>query len=90
MGSSIKDFMGRIINKHNIRQLRSDRNYWIQDCRKADKKIKHCPRCNKCWETYKEQRGINNKSRKRKVYLNMYKDFPAYGKEKAICPMCQN
>ena len=50
---------------------------------KADKEIKYCVSCFKCWE--KKCRPNSSK-----IKYNWYEDFPVYGKEKQICPKCQN
>mgnify|MGYP003624475696 CR=1 FL=1 len=49
---------------------------------KIDDLIKKCVSCNCCWEK------AFNTSASGDNYYNYYKDFPAYGKEKEICPKC--
>tara|TARA_R100000664_G_C2710739_1_gene107666 strand:- start:410 stop:646 length:237 start_codon:yes stop_codon:yes gene_type:complete len=52
----------------------------IQDARIADKRIKHCIKCNVCWEAiYYGQ--------KKQTYF--YYNFPSYGKEKKVCFKCK-
>ena len=48
------------------------------DGKKADKAIKYCESCNRCWETDHMQKNINH-----------YKDFPTYKKERKICMLCK-
>lgn len=87
MRNIIKDYVGRVVNKHNLKELSSDANNWKNDSKKADKAVKYCNGCKKCWEFWTEQRGPK---RGRTKMLYIYADFPAYGKEKVLCPMCKN
>jgi len=50
--------------------------------KKADKDIKHCTQCKRCWEPV-------CKPNSSKTQFYWYDDFPAYGKETGICPTCQ-
>ena len=50
--------------------------------KKADRDIKHCKQCKRCWEPV--CKPDNSKTQ----YL-WYNDFPAYGKETETCPTCQ-
>mgnify|MGYP003134906700 FL=1 len=52
----------------------------VQDSRIADKRIKHCKECNRCWE-------ILYYGNKENFYY--YYDFPTYGKQKQICKHCK-
>ena len=51
--------------------------------KKADKNIKHCNKCKRCWEPVCRP----NSSKKQFLWYN---NFPAYGKEKQTCPTCLN
>jgi len=50
--------------------------------KKADKDIKHCRQCRRCWEPV-------CKPDNSKIQFLWYNDFPAYGKEIKTCPTCQ-
>ena len=52
----------------------------IQDARKADKNIKYCIECKRCWEAiyYGNKQNIYH-----------YLSFPSYGKQKQICKHCK-
>ena len=53
----------------------------------ADVSIKHCLKCNLCWEIKKYQNRRNGKS----VYIKLihyYNNFPTYGKDKITCQHC--
>jgi hypothetical protein len=54
------------------------------DAKFADKSIKLCPECKRCWQLilsgWKGSMGI---------LPNYYYDFPSYGKEKKICKQCE-
>ena len=50
--------------------------------KKADKDIKHCRQCRRCWEPV-------CKPDNSKTQFLWYNDFPAYGKETKTCPTCQ-
>ena len=47
------------------------------DARRADRAVKHCIRCNKCWEY-----NGNIKS------LAHYEDFPTYKRKRETCIIC--
>ena len=51
-----------------------------QDAKKADKNIKYCVKCKKCWEAiyYGSKKNIYH-----------YFDFPTYGKIKEACFTCK-
>ena len=51
--------------------------------KKADKNIKYCKKCNRCWEP------ICKPNNSKKQFL-WYDDFPAYKKGKKTCPICLN
>jgi multimeric flavodoxin WrbA len=59
------------------------------DAKKADKNIKYCESCNKCWEidgskangSYYRDKGI-------KPTL-FYEDFPILGRERKQCEECE-
>mgnify|MGYP003636925842 FL=1 len=51
--------------------------------KKADKNIKYCKKCNRCWEP------ICKPNNSKKQFL-WYDDFPAYKKGKKTCPTCLN
>jgi len=51
-----------------------------QDARKADRNIKYCIKCKKCWES------IYYGSKQNTYH---YFDFPTYGKQKELCNYCK-
>tara|TARA_R100000664_G_scaffold2996_1_gene7058 strand:- start:34044 stop:34241 length:198 start_codon:yes stop_codon:yes gene_type:complete len=60
----------------------SKKNPWEEksgDAKTADKRIKYCPGCKKCWESiyYGSKQNIYH-----------YLDFPTYGKAREICKVC--
>jgi len=60
------------------------------ESKKADKVIKHCKKCNNCWERLLLQingAGGRMESKHRK-YVLTHQDFPSYGKIKETCPTC--
>ena len=56
----------------------------------ADKHIKHCTQCNRCWELSSTFR-INQKNGKRNMsdFISYYVNFPTYGKKKQQCHQCK-
>lgn len=70
---SIKWFINAELNK-----TAKKKDYKL-DARYADYKIKHCTKCNLCWQ---EPAGNNSKT-------EYYENFPSYGKEKVICKRCK-
>ena len=60
----------------------------LHDARKADKEIKYCPECNKCWQIDWETSRSNYHRENNIVLCNYYGDFPKYGKEEKICDCC--
>ena len=64
-------------------KIKQNKQPWgekIQDARKADKNIKYCKECRRCWEPiyYGNKQSIYH-----------YVDFPLYGKQKQICKHCK-
>ena len=63
---------------------------FVYDSRLADKHIKHCKKCNRCWEV---QIGFNNKNKygRRDIedFIAYYVNFPTYGKKKQQCHQCK-
>ena len=60
---------------------------------KADKLIKACPKCSKCWEpdimTSRNLKNNHRGSGKRiRTIYNYYYNFPKYGKTVEVCPKC--
>jgi hypothetical protein len=53
------------------------------DGKLADKTIKYCPECRRCYDTryYKDVGNTDN--------IIYYHDFPSFGKEKRICKECK-
>ena len=78
MSQSIENFLPKITSVVKTKGRKSCTLH-----QKADKEIKYCISCFRCWE--KKARPNNSK-----VKYFWYEDFPAYGKEKTICPKCQN
>jgi|TARA_R110000796_G_scaffold54893_5_gene128199 hypothetical protein len=58
------------------------------DALKADKDIKHCFRCNRCWEIDMTTTR-NQKGRRENSIFSYYENFPSYGKQKKICKDCK-
>ena len=48
----------------------------VHDARTADRTVKFCPKCKKCYE-------IINKN------CHYYTDFPSYGKARVVCRACK-
>jgi len=53
------------------------------DAKSADKKVKYCPDCNRCWI-------LNEFSLPNKHEPEYYVDFPTYGKQVKACPRCKD
>ena len=53
------------------------------DSKMADESIKHCTKCNKCFE-----RTVMRNYRKKNKIVIFYDDFPTFGKEKETCVVC--
>ena len=53
------------------------------DSKAADRNIKYCKSCNKCWEIQ-----LMNNFRKKERKIVYYEDFPNYGKIKQLCDDC--
>ena len=60
------------------------------ESKKADKVIKHCKKCNTCWERLLMQISASGgkMESKHRRYILTYQDFPSYGKVKETCPSC--
>jgi len=52
----------------------------VNDARVADRRIKYCKDCKRCWE-------ISYYGNKESIYH--YLDFPSYGKNKITCKICK-
>ena len=77
--------------KKNVK-YQPKRNYDASrfDAKKADELIKYCKECKMCWQVdWEASRSTYNRERNRTLY-NHYDNFPTYGKEREICPMCKN
>ena len=74
MAQEALDKFSKYVIKHNARRDRK------VDSRRADEFIKYCTVCRKCWEI----------PRHWKRPLSVYDNFPSYGKEKKVCPLCSN
>ena len=60
------------------------------DAKLADKTIKLCPKCKKCWQLITTGWMSHTRLRNtRGILSNYYYDFPAYGKEKKLCKECK-
>lgn len=57
------------------------RNGWKNDAKNADKRIKYCPSCKRCYEMLEKSYHYANNI----VYLD---NFPSYKKERRICTYC--
>ena len=58
--------------------------YHKHEAIKADKTVKHCLNCKRCWEKI-ESYNIRHYEGYAYVY---YDNFPTYGKQKITCPKC--
>ena len=56
-----------------------DFNDYKLDSKYADKFIKHCPKCDVCWQL---------RVSSYRVIPTYYEDFPTLGKEDETCPRC--
>jgi hypothetical protein len=54
------------------------------DSKAADRNIKYCKSCNKCWEI-----TLEDNFRKRDRRIIYYNNFPFYGKIKETCDSCK-
>jgi len=59
---------------------------WRGDARRADESIKHCKKCNKCWEMVSYCAGTSGQ--RKKWIAQYYNNFVSYGKSKKTCPRC--
>lgn len=55
----------------------------------ADRTIRYCTQCKKCWEIILRTAQIDYKKVSLKN-VHYYSNFPSYGKEKKICLHCSN
>ena len=53
--------------------------------KKADKVIRHCQKCSRCWE---HKISLTNRKKFSLSNFNWYENFPTYGKVKEVCPKC--
>ena len=53
------------------------------DGKLADKTIKYCPECRRCYDT-RYYKDVGNTD-----HIIYYHDFPSFGKEKRICKECE-
>lgn len=53
----------------------------------ADEAVKHCKKCNKCWELMEIEK-TRHRNQQINKYITFYEDFVTYGKEKITCPVC--
>ena len=61
----------------------------IYDSQLADKQIKHCKKCNRCWELSATFRVKKNGKRNIEDFISYYVNFPTYGKKKQQCHQCK-
>ena len=66
--------MGNTVHHTFVRSKKSGQNK-VHDARTADRVVRFCPQCKKCYETV-------NKN------CYYYTDFPTYGKKKVACKRC--
>tara|TARA_B100001939_G_scaffold343153_1_gene355417 strand:- start:959 stop:1204 length:246 start_codon:yes stop_codon:yes gene_type:complete len=81
MSNIMNEFIKNYINPDKKKQQYKRAPYKDQDSVRADKFIKHCQSCNKCWEYNRKHYGGQ---------IHVYENFPTYGKEKEMCPICSN
>jgi len=67
---------------HQVERV-EDRKKCNYDSKMADESIKHCTKCNKCYE-----RTVMRNYRKKNKIVIFYDDFPTFGKEKETCVVC--
>jgi len=67
---------------HQVERV-EERKKCNYDSKMADESIKHCTKCNKCFE-----RTILRNYRKKNKIVIFYEDFPTFGKEKEVCLLC--
>lgn len=60
----------------------------IYNSHTADEAIKHCKKCNKCWELMEIEKSKLGRQVINK-YVTFYEDFVTYGKAKITCPVCE-
>jgi hypothetical protein len=58
------------------KKIRSSQNN-NNEAKLADRRIKYCKSCSRCWMKI------------RSTEFRHYNDFPSFGKEKVICPLCK-
>lgn len=58
------------------------------DAKKADKEIKYCTRCKKCWQIDLESTRESHNRAKQKIIYNYYNNFPTIGKKREFCTKC--
>ena len=71
--------------KENKYKKRKDSNC---DSKQADKNIKHCKSCDRCWEMDRTKAHQSHKTRGTFSAYLYYEDFPKRGKEIKTCPSC--
>lgn len=80
--------MNWLINKvHDPNLFESDR--CNTDARRADKKIKFCNSCKRCWEYDKASMRNLKQKRKGSFVVKHYQSFPTYGKKREKCEDCK-
>ena len=60
------------------------------DAKRADKKIKFCSKCNRCWEQDKATMRNLKQKKKGDLLVKHYKSFPSYGKKREECEECKS
>ena len=53
----------------------------VNDAKKADRNIKYCSGCKRCWEQELKESSYGSR-------ILYYKNFVSFGKEKKICKLC--
>ena len=81
MANIINEFVKNFSNPDKAKQRYKQNPFKDKDSVRADKFIKHCKSCNKCWEHNRRDYG---------GAVLIYENFPTYGKEKEVCPICSN
>jgi len=80
MAHIIENFLART-TRNEVTKTKGHKSCGLD--KKADKNIKHCNKCKRCWEPV-------CKPNSSKTQFLWYDNFPAYGKEKQTCPTCLN
>ena len=88
MGSVIEDLMKRVEGANDPPKKENERSYKVNDARLADKHVKYCKKCDKCWEIDWQTSRNQRRTIGKQMLISHYSDFPTYGKIKETCYYC--